>query len=420
MGFLDFLKKQETKSDKSVSLENLDAWLNQEFKSISSQKKKRIMALLGGYPACVGKLNRALDALESKNTTELDKRLLKIVKTNKPTYVHGMRKAVESIKNLNPEPDPEEFQKQLKEGLDLIGKLNFGEGRYLPAAYPNQMREIHAASKKILEIHDKTAGITGKTEYEKNLGEAAITLGQINECAQKNKEHAEKTCVLGQEIEKARKEYDRVQQKHSKALGEAKDPEITALEKTRHKVSKQLMETESELSKAYSRLARAFRKYQKHSAKDYKLAQQILDDPLEALLATNNRKTLEMLERFRQAVQDKQLKLKDTGKITEKTCELERLIKDDVRNKILGLREEKSRLQKLLENHGIREKIISLEREASRRKNIQDSLNEELTHNKKLIRENEETMGKLTDCLRKTLKQNNIILKTPTFKPAKP
>ena len=279
---------------------------------------------------------------------DVDKRFAKIVKTNKPLYVKGMQRVIEALKeNISQDKDLETINDDIKETLDAIGKINFGEGRYLTIVYQDTMRKIHTNCKSLLDDCESLTEILVDNDEQKGLKKA----NQILMDHVKSLELSEK---ISQDIEsyenRVKKLHTRIEQQdaliqkldHRYDTSKSKELNKEILELTKEKTI-----IEEKISSSMGKLKRGFRKFKKTSLFDAKLIDRLTNEPVKTVLETEMDEITSMFTRFQQALEKGDLKLKDNDKMIQKIKQAQTELKpevkerhNDIKTKINNMKEE--------------------------------------------------------------------------------
>ncbi|NOZ76398.1 MAG: hypothetical protein GXO65_01710 [Euryarchaeota archaeon] len=158
MGFLDRLLGKKSGAEKTtteVGLHELEPLLEKRLEEAAARTLEDARRTVETIAREGGGILETLEEIEGKVfPEEVEKRIYKPVKTARPTYVKGMRKAVGEMKAGPDGRDIEgyhTYRKKLMATLKFVEKLQMGSGRYLALAYEDEVMRIGGCLNRIID-----------------------------------------------------------------------------------------------------------------------------------------------------------------------------------------------------------------------------------------------------------------------------
>jgi hypothetical protein len=345
MGLFDGLFGGGKKKEK-VQLGELGVWFNRRLESETQGILGQTKGVLDGINELVDKLAANVQALGDTESSDIDARYDKIVATAKPSYVKSMAAALECLKYGGESfEDVLDFAGRLKVGLDAIGKVNFGDGKFLPYAYQDEMRVIQGGCKRLLEAHERLEGILSsneemvsvsklKGEYDRWVGlndQAESIEGEIKSSEARVGASEARLAELNGEMDGLRGSGEYA------SLHELRDS-LSSLESGEESVN-------TVIHSLLSPLKRGLRKYEKImvEAATVKLIQSIQDNPVEAFLNADQAEFDALIGSFYDACATGVVNLKDPDRVLKKIESARSQLTDELRLRKRSLTEERDK-----------------------------------------------------------------------------
>jgi predicted nucleic acid-binding Zn-ribbon protein len=379
MGLLDriFGKNQVQDGPQDMRLDEIDALLKRELEGAARGIEGRLQEIEEEIIAEAGEILEILQEIEGREfPEEIEKRIYKPVKTARPRYVKGMRKAVEGIRTTAPGAGLDghkEFQKKVVAALKFIEKIQRGDGRYLALVFEEEIVRIGTHLNRILDSVQQL----GQT-----MEDLENRIGLIRE-AMKVKDDVDR---LGKGILEARE--GRASLKDTLAEGEGKVAEIQGelesfvkgqeylklveLEARASRLQEEMAGIKSQVFSSLGSLGRLLRKYQRVvEGTDHEEATvALVQDPVVFFLRGGN--PAPVLEGVKKSLEEGLLKLKE--KEMKRTFpKVEKALGVDYPRLLMTYRERKAELEKITaemeSSPAARKKAqLELELEASRKR----------------------------------------------------
>jgi hypothetical protein len=317
MGFLDSLFGAKKPEAVEVGFSDLDAWFKSRLDSINRGKLEKTRPVLKSINEIIGGLRKDVEGLASEELSAgVDERFAKIVRTNKPVYVKGMGRVIDSLESsIEDVGDVAEFNGIFKENLELIGKINFGDGRYLGVVYQDIMRRIHSKCKLLLDEQEKLSELVKADDEEEGLREVEAEYRRFVE-ARREYERMKKD--LADSKSKLRDEEDRLVRDKRELAGILEKTRNPEAERIRGELEAALSEKtgiENRIHSSVSKLKRGLRKFGRYSTAESDLVRRLLDNPVECFLNSDMDELSRMLAGFKTAVEEGKIKLKNRDKV---------------------------------------------------------------------------------------------------------
>ncbi|MFC2162320.1 hypothetical protein ACFLRF_01445 [Candidatus Altiarchaeota archaeon] len=366
MGLLDSFFKKEGARTNEVAFKSLGKWLEARSGEARNKQASSCKPLTESMARDAGKLEAALDKLDSqKEPKDVAERFVKIVRTNKPAYVKGMKRAVNAIRSaLDEVSDPVKLNVLLKGEIDTIGKINYGEGRYLVMVYQDIMRKIHTHCKSLLDAQEEVESIITSQDDDDGFGreyERYDEFLKISGSADKIRG------LIGENAERARREEDilagimkdvgRLRKSSSNANTKKMEEELDDIDSK----GKQI---EDGIYDSVSRLRRGLRKYSKCCPADEKIVARIVEDPVGTIVSIGSDELSDLLASFDEAARSGAIKLKNKEKTLSRIAKMRKDITDELVGEYLSIRKKQEGLKAGIKEHGIRSAEEKLEKQA--------------------------------------------------------
>ena len=330
MGFFDsfFKKESEKKFEVRVKLSDLEVWIESEIISEKHNLEKHTKPYVKNIMNNSKKLLIELEKLSSKDVREdMDKRIWKILKTNKPKYEQGMLRICTELIRISENPD-DHYAKNVKESLDGIGKLNFGEGRYLIAAYQKELIEIQSKCRILLEQYEGIQKLENEQPRLKSLSEISAKITGVNDVVmqltdthQKENECLNEINAIEKKLEKEKKD---LRKKESEIAGGESALDGERLEK----IENILDNITDEVKRHVLRLGRGLRLYQKQSFEHGKVIAEFMEHPVN-VFHKSHEKVNAMLLDFQKAVENESLRMKDKQKTIKRIEDAKKTLNEE-------------------------------------------------------------------------------------------
>lgn len=308
MGFLDFLRGGGEKPVE-ICFEEVEDHVRKRLVEARSGREKRFEGQVDEVLGHVDNLGELLDILESKKRDDdLDERLARIDKTNKPRYLETMRSALADIRKAacgEPQAAVDEFMSL----MDNLGKANYSDGRYLVFVYGKAVERVHGESKRLLEsveslkaavedtAGEKTLGkvLTDYREYVDFTGEALMIDGEIER--------------LGEGLERIEAEAQTLQGRNALLEKEAAEGEISDLRMLEEEYSREKQVFEQGLRTSFGGLKRLLKKFRRKHAAELRGHELIIQDPINYYRRFEAGEIRDFLARLGKTVETEDLKV---------------------------------------------------------------------------------------------------------------
>lgn len=348
MGFLDRLLGGKDAAGEEgggavIPFSQAGEYLDDRISELHGERMRQAAPLVSDAKKLAKELGKQVDGLEAaKPPDNVIAQFKKIVSTNKPAYIKGMRRTLEA---LGGQMEPAEYSVALDGAVESIGKIGFGDGRYLGAVHPEEMKRIQGKSKRLLDVQErlkKTMKPQGdeeglvklKKEYLEFVNQQEVVGGLTSALAELKKQMTEKEKVLTSDKKLL-----------AEAEKECESPEVTSLTGELTGAQRDFAKAEELIHERVSRLKRGLRKFSRHSVADSGMVDALLADPVPGFLASDHEGFTGMLGRFTTAVEGDQLKLKDRDKTLARIREAMKELTPELRSGHEALAEKVGRLK---------------------------------------------------------------------------
>ena len=361
-----------------LRLSGLDSWIKGELELEASSAVDKAKPILESVNETVAKLRDDVRLLDRAGFSELDARYDKIVRTAKPSYVKSMSLALAGLDFKGGGfGEIEDYDRRLGAALDTIGTVGFGDGKFLPYAFPDEMGRIQSGSKKLLKLREELERIIKKENRIDQLKK--LKMGYAGYLEAKSKV---KSAIAGQEAAKNGIEASGKRLVEAEAVLETLriSPEYAAAVE----LAKRIQSLESEISasgsaihSALSPLKSGLRKYEKTvlDRRLMKLVAALQEDSIHGFLTAEAGQISEMLDGFEKACRSDAISLKDKDKTLKRIGAARLEVTDELRKEYLSKTDEaatlKSKLSKMqpkLSEQRLKDEMESLGRSIEKQK----------------------------------------------------
>ncbi|MBU0762186.1 MAG: hypothetical protein KKD39_04115 [Candidatus Altiarchaeota archaeon] len=344
MGFLDFLfSRNNEKAVEKVPYGDLNKWFEGKSSGFEEVKLKNAKPLVLRVSDEVERIECSLYALEESGVPKnIDKRLYKVVCTSQPNYISSMRKVLESLKTLPKVEDAIRLNEVLGAGLDTIGKLGFGDGRYLHSIHPEDMGIVLDASKKLLKLKEELDSTTKPDEVETMLKELHETSKKVNALEDEIKRLRGEVESYTAEIDKLKKSVNDERRMLQEAMEKKQSGDAANLLLDIERLKGKVDALESSIHSSVMRIARGLRKYSKKSFGSERLISKMLDEPVDTFLREDCRVICEILDGFGKTLEPKDYDVKEFEKMRERLGETRQLLNEKTKAELSSLKDELS------------------------------------------------------------------------------
>ncbi|MFH1403424.1 MAG: hypothetical protein ABIH11_04065 [Candidatus Altiarchaeota archaeon] len=407
MGFLDFIFGKGGSDDKHVEFGRAGAWADCRIRELDAVRLKSAQPILDDIRGTVGRLGAGVERLsKQKLSDDVDERFAKIVRTNLPTYLKSMSNVVSSLKSSADDVgDLREYDGRLRESLDSIGKINFGDGRYLGFVFQDAMRGVHTECKNLLDEQEKLSELLEVSEEESSLRQVSERHAAF---VRSEKERADMEDRI-RKLEADLKVKQRTLSEHVDRINELSKKPDPAVEELKDRVGKTVegrRDIEQSIHASISRLKRGLRKFEKYSPADSELTARIIEKPVNTFLECGQDEFNSMLSGFETAVREDKIKLKDKDKTVSRIREAVGTLTEEVRREHAELSAHEKELKAELEGMKAFREGEKLEEAARKLREDVDGLSEELRKSRGRLEDKKSEM----DALRKELTEKMLAL----------
>jgi len=375
MGLLDWILGKDGGAARSreaagqVSFQKLPEWVREK-RSLSEQ---RVLAAAGEPLAQIGEclldVTYQLEAIAEKDPPKsVPDRFLKIIVNSKPKYLKNMRELVAGaspgeIKNFE---ELSAYSKKLTQSLTDLAKLSIGEGRYLPAAYGDEMEKIQKKAKLIQdELARVNEAISSETELEK-LNEIESRVTRIREIVGLAEEAGEKIAAGEKQLKELNGKRKRLEGEMGAVSGGAGMKELDGKKEMIGRKQEDIASVEGRVHASLRALDRALKRYRRKCPDELsKALEAVLEDPVDYFLRTPDEQTLKLLDALSVAVNSGDVDVKDAGKTADRIREAQKLLLPHLKEEYARTRSEFKSLTDEVSRHPAAEKLASLAREQS-------------------------------------------------------
>ncbi len=304
-------KKEEPKT-KTVDLNGLHDWLDEELSQINFSKE----------------LNNYFENITSqKNSLKEKNELLRIAQVNEKDKVEDRVKSIvigqknsfvtEVDRFLNNLQIPEEktlritinFNTELNKTLDDLAQKTTKSYQTTTHLFFHQVQEVY---KSIGEINLQARKFKNKIERKKldKIEELLLTISKIHEETEYEKHQEQDIEQKNTKVSELEKEKE-LKEKKIKTIKESPEyKQNIELKKEKEEIQIQLNTNKDEVNLFFSKLGRALRKYQKVSL-EYALIKEYLEEPATTFFNDKELKIIEILLGLKRAMNNKEVNLNE-------------------------------------------------------------------------------------------------------------
>ncbi|MFH0862575.1 MAG: hypothetical protein V1875_06035 [Candidatus Altiarchaeota archaeon] len=342
MGFFDGLFGGGSKP-KRIPLARLDGWIEDRLRSDADAMAEDAGPVAASAGELVARLREDLAGLDASGFNDIDPRYDKIVRTAKPAYVKSMLLAAEGLAApIGGLDDLRAYEARLGEALDTMGKVSFGDGKFLTFAFRKEMGRVQGDCRKLLDAREKLQGILISDTESAKLSEVKERLNRYLELVGKSKALTEESERLRLEAESARKTAASLESELQALRG---SPQYATMMEARGGLSVlegRVSAMDSKAHMALSPLRSGLRKYEKLllDKAQAKLTAGLQENPADAYFSAQDGAVEALLEGFVQAVSKGSVSLKDSEKTLRKVESARKELDDGLRREYFSLRDE--------------------------------------------------------------------------------
>jgi len=400
MGFLDDLFGGK-KTAEQVSLAGLDGWLQGRIDAETSDIISDCEGALESINDLIPQIRADVKALGERELKKIDSRYDKIVRSAKPGYVKSMLNALERLEySGRTYDDIAAYRRRLPDALDTVGKVNFGDGKFLTFAYRDDMTLIQTGCKRLLDEKEELDSII----------QSARELPALTWLKEKHKKHQETTAQL-RNLEGETKTLTKMISDDEGGMKSA-EHEIGRLEVSHEaerarkikseieEIAGEVKSTETPIHYHLSPLTQALRKYEKTQldSKQMNLVKALIEDATRAFLAADQVEIEKVLAGLSDSIKSGGITVKDPDKTLKKIEHARETLNDEMRTKHHNLKGKLTKLHRELESIKVGEEIERLNKDITalkasivnhthKRKDLQDKTKVMKTESEKILDE---------------------------------
>jgi hypothetical protein len=394
---LDFFDRLFGRERKERPVELIDSSQLREW--LGGQLKSRRDGIYGECRPLVDDVFRDLKAVKALTLNleklecpeDLPKKARKIVLTSRPAFVQGILDTLSLVGEGKPSGYDElmKFHTTLQAAVSSLGKIGFGQGRYLPIAFGEEIDDIRRKAKKLFERSEK---LREKIGSDVNLlSEALDTLSEIE---LRRKElidlKAEKSKIKNK-IERCKTENSSLKREIDPIQETREFRELKKVEGELREIRAELESVELEIYNHINPLKRSMKKFRKfaevkgHPPEVLKNIEEHMQNPVDCFLSDEDGKLDTILKEIRKAIEsgDFRLKDRDKGKIIARIESTLNLDRDKLKGRYLKLKAREEDLSGKIESSPVTVKRKELERDLEHL--VRDNIKETLSRKKKKL-----------------------------------
>jgi len=420
LSFWDSLFKKKKTEPEHLEPHEVGCYLEERLGEERKQTYDKAHPIIQKLMDCISRMDSLTTQIEQSSIPEdTAVKLKRIAKTSKPSFVTGIREAINPFQNKNADyyTDLKNTHKQLREMLDSLARVHLGQGRYLPVIFEDEVKEIKKESKKMLELCDRLEVIVSE------LGDAGIveeTYDKYNRLKSCGDEIHSIASLLNEKNK--RMNYIIIEKKRSedeinKHMQSDEARELASKKKQIDELDDKINGLESKIFHLITPLKRSMKKYRKQAFEpDKSTIKRIdgyIDEPVKQFIKDDNDSLRQLMTRLEAYVAEDKIKLKDKEK--RKTRDkISNLLETDINalreeyNKAL---EEKTKINKLISESNVLEEKNKLKSDLESTVSELNLIREEIKtledKNKSLLSEKQDLRGELQKKLSE-IKENEI------------
>ncbi len=316
MGLFDFIR-QPKRGPERIGLGELEAWLKGRLDAEAAAVLGNAMPHVESSGKLLAELRGYVAALDGAGRQEIHPRYDKIVGTAKPAYVKSMLHALDGLgyKGSTLE-DVREYDGRLSAALDAMGKASFGDGKFLPVAYPEEMARIQSCARRVLSARDGLQAALAADDCMKAYASIKEMLAEHSLLVSRRERLGLDASSHADAAEAARRNAVRLSGELESLRGGPEYARIKGLRLRFKALEEEGKAVESAVFSALSPLKSALRRYGKTAADANveKLADALEENPVDAYLNAPDGEVEGLLEGLDKALSLGSLSLKDQDK----------------------------------------------------------------------------------------------------------
>ncbi|MFH1055970.1 MAG: hypothetical protein V1744_07765 [Candidatus Altiarchaeota archaeon] len=373
MGFFDRLFTGK-KSLENIKLSGLGLWIDERIKyetqGIVKESKDALMAV----GELVQKIRSDVTLLDGRGYNDIEPRYDKILRTAKPSYAKSMLKALEGLDFKGSAFDEiQAYRARLAAALDTIGKVNFGDGKFLMIAFQDDMIKIQGNCKRLLAEKERLDGISSSNKSLQEITELKKEYGRYLGVIASQEKLRVDSLSLKRAIDASKKSLSLAASELDRLKNGSDAVKVGKLNSEIESVESDIREIESTIHSLLSPLKPALRKYQRPSAEaaglirrklpsrvesmrlppegdsfrayektvldntHSKIVKSLQDNPAEAFLTSTESDFEAIFSGLANACKSESIALKDSGKTIKKIEAASSILTDDVRKRHASL-----------------------------------------------------------------------------------
>lgn len=315
MNWLDkFFGKTSLRREKTtkIKLSSLESWLREKEKREKREIEEKAAPLIQEILEIMEEMRElALDLKKAKVSSELPKRVKKVIKTSTPDFVDDLLRNTK----ISEKSSVEKFEQEFSECLDKIGRLLASKGRYLPLAFPDQVEGIRKRAKKLLAYQKELQEISEKDTSPSYL---LYKYRQLEKAEQELKNLKQLREKEEKKLHQMENYLHTLKERYQEISKSKKMKEFLLEREKENKLLQEKKKVENELYNLLSPLKRPLKKFGKklqQEGKNSKRVQRYFKDPVNQFLNDDEEKLLDILKEIANQEKNLNLKPQDLGKV---------------------------------------------------------------------------------------------------------
>lgn len=400
---------EEIPQRKEIPLSEVTKITQDLLKLRNAQTLAEIKSLRNQISPLIKELAKIVKALEKDDlkVDDIDKHIRIIVVRGKKQVINVIKKEATDLSEVSSFEDILEMNNVLNQKLKKIGDVLGRQTRVIhifAKKYAEKLKEILAEMNSANNEIQKLVKIFQDTSSSSN--EIMELLEEIkkleNDSITKNQRISESKGKLNSlliEIEKMENSIEQI--KSSKDYGEflKLNQTLSSLKETKNNLKK-------EIDSQFTKISRPLSRYEYASSLDKEqklLLSQLINDPIEAIIAKNKDPIIIILENIRKGISSGSISVKDVEKTMSHLTETEELLGGFIDN-VERFMEKKQILQNQISNFDNRE-LLSLENQLEKNLNHKKDIESKILIFQKDIRDNKENIPKIISEIERKIKQ---------------
>jgi len=327
MGFLDSLFGGGNRTERELSLSELEGWLLEEQRTEAGSVIQKAGPILREAKNLIEDIKRSVEQFDSiPMPQDMHERAEKIIKTSKPDYVKAMREELGRFDfgSTGTLSGLEDFSRRFGDSVNALGKIDATRGRYLSFVFEGEHKAIQQKGKRLIELQERLKDVLGSNESLKRISAALGESKKLEELRGSGERLAAESSRSKAEREGLEKGLSQLA---ARLKDESKKPEYAEIDLMQRRLAEaraKRLSLEGAVFQGIGQVKKDLAKYRRQmyeapGESKGKILEALIENPVQAFIENDTPAIAGLLEDFRKAVSTEALKVKDKGKVLSRT-----------------------------------------------------------------------------------------------------